>query len=281
MILSWQSVGSDTSTNQVDVSDKNEKHLASLNLLRLVTEKKKISVSDVSAIPGLVAVAAAYMSKEGSKKIRPASALVILDFSDHLVSFLSVAPWRDAERIELDADSNIWTLNSNADESKPAGNGFLLTEYSIKGTILRELLPRSLFPVHANEIMRSREMGFAAAGRNDGTVWFWLPGSTELITVGSSDGMSSIVKTGLPSSDKPIHPVNFTRDNSGALIGEFSESDSSRLVYYRWLPSDKSWVRFEPGVCTGGALEGSDEIEQIYLKSEKNRTVTSCAFSGH
>jgi hypothetical protein len=280
MILSWHSMATDAGSGQVDVSDKYGNHLASLNLLRLVPEAATVDISDVSAVPGLIAAAVAYVSKRGSAQVRPASALVLFDFSGNLVSFLSVAPWRNALRIELDANSNIWALNSIGDESKAAGSGSMLVEYSAKGTVLRELLPRASFPTHANEIKGNQEMGFAAMGRNAGDVWFWLPGSTELVTVADSGGASSVVKTGLPSPNKPIRPVSFTRDKSGALIGEFSEKESAQLVYYRWSPSSKSWVQFEPGVCAGGWLVGTDESDQIYLTFGKNHPVAICAFSG-
>lgn len=279
MILSWHSMTRDAGSAQVDVSNRYGNHLASLNLLRLVPEAATVDISDVSAVPGLIATAVAYVSKRSSAQVRPASALVLFDFSGNLVSFLSLAPWRDALRIELDADSNIWALNSIGDESKSAGSGSMLVEYSAKGAVLKELLPRTSFPTHANEIKGNPEMGFAAMGRNGGAVWFWLPGSTEFVTVEGSGGASSIVKTGLPSPNKPIRPVSFARDRSGALIGEFSEKESSQLVYYRWLPSSKSWVQFEPGVCAGGWLVGTDEADQIYLTFGKNHPVAICASS--
>ena len=145
MILSWRSMASDAGSGQVDVSDRNGNHLVSLNLLRLVPEASKVGISDVSAIPGLVAAAVAYVSKKGPAQVRPESALVLFDFSGNLISFLSVAPWRNALRIELDADSNIWALSSIADEAK-AASGSMLVEYSVKGAVLRELLPRASFP---------------------------------------------------------------------------------------------------------------------------------------
>jgi hypothetical protein len=280
MILSWHSMASDAGSSQVDISDKNGNHLASLDVLRLVPEAAKVDISDVSAIRGLIAVAAAYISKNGSAQVRPASALILFDFSGNVVSFLSVAPWRDALRIELDTNSNIWALGSNADDSKPAGSGSMLVEYSQKGAVLKELLPRSLFPTHADEIKGNTEIGYAAMGRNAGTLWFWLPGSTDFVTMESSGGAPSMLKTGLPSSNKPLHPVSISRDNSGSLIAQFREDDSSQAVYYRWSPSNKSWARFEPGVCAGGWLVGGDETERIYLKFAKNQPVTICSFSG-
>ena len=152
MILSWHSMARDAGSAQVDVSDRYGNHLASLNLLHLVPEAATVDISDVSAVPGLIATAVAYVSKRGSAQVRPASALVLFDFSGNLISFLSLPPWRDALRIELDADSNIWALNSIGDESKAAGSGSMLVEYSAKGAVLKELLPRASFPTHANEI---------------------------------------------------------------------------------------------------------------------------------
>jgi hypothetical protein len=278
MILSWRSMAREAGPAQVDVSDKYGNHLLSLNLLRLVPDAATVDISDVSAVPGLIAAAVAYVSKKGSAQVRPTSALVLFDFSGNLVSFLSVAPWRDALRIELDADSTIWALNSIRDESNAARSSSMLVEYSAKGAVFKELLPRTSFPSHANEILGNSEIGFAAMGRDGGTVWFWLPGSTEFVTVDGSGGAPSVVKTGLPSSRRPLRPVSFARDRSGALIAEFGERESSQLVYYAWSPSARSWAQFEPGACAGGWLLGTDEGREIYLMPGKNRPLPICGF---
>jgi hypothetical protein len=276
LVLSWHSMAANAATDQIDVADITGQKLVSLNVLRLVPEAAKVDISDASAIRNRsIAVAVSYISKEGVVKVRPASAIVVFDFEGHLISFLALAPWRDALRIELDADSNIWTLNSNADETRNAAESFMLTEYSARGSVLRELLPRNVFPAHSDEIHGNTKIGFAEMGRTSHDVWFWLPGSTELVTVDSS-GQTSFGKTGLPASKEPPIPVNFAVDKSGDLVGQFRVGKES-AVYYRWSQSSKAWTGFDAGACIGGYLAGTDQDRLIFLKSQANQAITVCA----
>ncbi len=67
---------------------------------------------------GLVAVGPSYLSKLGARSVRPASALLLFNLEGKLLSFFALEPWRDIERLELDDESNVWTLTSNAEEGQ-------------------------------------------------------------------------------------------------------------------------------------------------------------------
>jgi hypothetical protein len=268
LIISWQSVSEDVSASQVSLCDRQGHLLTSLKLLALVPDAKRADVFDVSARPGgIIAVSAIYVSKEGTSSVPPAATLLLFDFSGRLLSLFSLAPWRDVLRIEVDEQSNIWTLTSHAEEGKNPALYSMVVEYTTRGDIVNELLPRNLFPSHADKIHGSSETGFAHMGYDSTNgLWFWLPGSTDFVTVPPGGGAASRTKTGVLSGGaNPNYPVNVVRVKSGTLVAEF-RSEKFQRAYYEWSLSTKSWTRFKPGTCDGGWLIGQDDEDQVYVR---------------
>jgi len=266
LIISWQLESRDVTTSQVSVSDRQGHEITSLKILGLVPDASFAHVHDVSARPGgIIAVAAVYVSKEGPSQVRPASTLLLFDFEGRLVSFLALAPWRDIDRLEVDEQSNIWTLLSNSSEVKSAS---MLVEYTSQGAVAKELVPRSLFPLHADEIQGNSAIGFVHMGYDADGLWFWLPGSTDFVTVPPKRTPPVTMKTGMPKEEPIESPISLVRESSGSLIGEFREGVRPQPSYYRWSPSTESWVRFKPGVCDGGWLIGTAGNEEVYLGHE-------------
>src|SRR5215472_11105489 len=276
LIMTWHSMSDDLSTGQLDISNDKGGLLLTLNLLRLVPEAAKVDIADVSAVPGgLIAAAVAYVSKKGSRIDRPASAVVIFDFSGRLVSFLALTPWRDALRLEIDSDSHIWTLNTIADGSD---GGYMLSVYSPYGALLKELLSRKIFPDHANAVLGSSQTGFAAMGRSRDRIWFWLPGSTQLVIVQTSTGSPEIFKTGLPTSNSSLVPISFVMSDN-VLVGSFRGSSNSRsFSYYGWTAKGARWEPMQPGTCAGGQLVGIDGQQQVFLAPRENKATAICKF---
>jgi hypothetical protein len=278
LVISWQLESEDAKETQVAVSDSIGRPVTSLKLLGIVPDAAKAYVYDVSARPnGIIAVAAVYVSKLGDRSVRPASTLLLFDLSGHLLSFLSLARWRDIERLEVDEQSNIWTLTWIAEEGKDPARYSMLVEYTAKGEIARESLPRSLFPLHAEETRGSSRIGFPAMGYDSRVVWFWLPGSTDFVTVPVDGSSPSLFKTGLPKES--TSPVNIARQNSGDLVGEFREAQKSHSTYYKWSLSTKAWAPYKPGACEGGWLVSSDGKEVYLTKNPaKPSNIDICTF---
>lgn len=267
LILSWQLKSEDATERQVSISDGQGRLITSLKLLKIVPSAASAWVYDVSARPGgFIAVAADYVSKEGSQRLRPASALLLFNFDGTLLSFFSLAPWRAIERLEIDDQSNIWTLTSIAEEGKDPAKCSMLVEYTPNGDVVKELLARNLFPLHAGEIQGNSTIGFTHMGYDRAGLWFWLPGSEVFVTIPSSGGEPKIVKTGLPGGDVFEVQTNMTREESGDLVGQFREGPMGRDAYYRWSPSTKSWIASQAGECNGGWLVGNEGRGLVYIK---------------
>lgn len=265
LIIFWHSMPKDVTGKDVELFDKWGRAITSLRVLGLVPDATTVAIYDVSARPGrIIAVSAVYASKE--RGVRPASALLIFDFRGSLLSFFAMAPWRHILRLEVDEDSNIWALNENAEQGKDPAESSMVTEYTTQGTVLKELLPRNLFPSHTDRIHGGGKVGFAAIGYDPTGMWFWLPGSTDLATA-LSGGQLVTTKTGLPNGDAKEYPVNLVRQGpENRLVAEFREGENPRPSYYWWSQSAKSWTRFKPGECDGGWLIGTDGNDQVYLR---------------
>jgi hypothetical protein len=140
-----------------------------LNVLEPIEGATSVSVYDVSARPGnLIAVAAVYVKETGTF---PVSALLYFDFGGKLLAVYALDPSRAIRFLALDERSHLWTLTTSAGDQDPA-EAPLIVEYDQKGRPVRELLTRDAFPLHAEMIEESPEIGAAALGYDSGVLWF-------------------------------------------------------------------------------------------------------------
>lgn len=281
LIISWKSVDAEAKDNQIDVYDLQGHTLASMNILRLIPDARMVTISDITArIGGPIAVAAVYASKAGVQTVRSAATLLLFDFQGHLSSAFSLEPSKEIERLVLDGESNIWTLTAHADDKDPSSMP-MVVEYTKEGKISKEILPRSMFPLHAAKTQANSEIGSPAMGVDSSGVWFWLPGSTELVTVPARDGgPPNIVKTGIPTEiDKKWVPLNMFRQSSGSLVVQVRDLPKRLIAYYIWSPTSKLWAQFKPGGCENDWLIGVTESEQVYVRHDAGQS-QFCLFAG-
>ena len=287
LIISWVDVPADVSAEgnagagQVGIFDEHGQPIASFNVLRPVEGARAVGIYDVSAWPGgAIAVAAVYASEEGDRLVPPAASLLLFDFSGRLLSAYALGPVREIRKLAVDESSNIWTLTENFDEGDPLAVP-MVVEYSAEGAFIREELPRSVLWSHGVPPKEGMYSGRITMGCDAGIIWIWLPGSTDLVTISTSDGKASIVQTGLPKREKyKEDPVDVAREPSGNVVGVFREdgdNGKSELAYYAWSPSTKVWSRFKPGPCDGKRLLGVGNAEQIYY-GFGDREGDICAF---
>lgn len=295
MFISMQKISTDPTTKQVEIFDLQGKSLVSMNLLRLVPDARRLSIYDVSARRGgMIAVAAVYENKlddpsqcDFGKRIRPIATLLFFDFEGRLQSAFALEPSRGIKRLVVDDQSNVWTLTAGLGETDDPSSNPMLVEYGPDGAVKKELLPRSTFPLHAKHIDQSPATGTMSMGFDAGAVWFWLPGSTDFVTVSGATGSANIVQTGLPKRNGEFEPVMVFRKASGhvvAQIREFGGSEKVRFSYHDWSPSTRTWSEFRPGVCDGAWLIGVTGDDQFYDRIEgvpdQRRTDDLCRFSG-
>jgi hypothetical protein len=199
LIISWLMVSSDDpNAKQVEIFDEFGRSLTKLDVLRLMPEAMRVSIYDVSARPGdVIAVAAVYRSKETDGRVRPT--LLTFDFGGRLLSAIALASSRQIAQLEVDDQSNIWTLTDHVDDGDDPSTLPMVVEYNSHGVEIRKVLTRVMFPLHARRIQESVSTGTVSMGHYSNTLWFWLPGSTDLVTVSTGDGGAVIAKTGLPA----------------------------------------------------------------------------------
>ena len=281
LFLTWgPTIATDAKTKQIEISDEEGHTIAALKVLRLVPDAESVSIYDVSARGNLIAVAAVFASK-GAPKTRPTATLLIFNFSGQLLSAQALEPSRQIARLAVDDNSNIWTLTNHAYPKADPSKVPMVVEYTADGKIAREMLPRNLFPFHASNLRQDTETGAPAMGYGAGAVWFWLPGSTDLVTISTSSGQVAMTKTQLPTkAGRNAVPTKITRDSSGKLIAQVGESDDQGgrvAAQYTWSPTG-GWSQFKPGQCEGGVLMGVREEEQVYRVMQGTRT-NICVFS--
>ncbi len=269
LIISWRPTSSDSNAKQVEVFDEQGHPITSLHVLRCVPEAGRVSISDVSArLGGMIAVAAVFR-KAGTRHLRPVPTLLVFDFKGQLSSGFSLVPSREIYRIEVDQGFNVWTMTAHADNKDPSTVP-MIVEYNSKGVVSKELLTRNKFPFHAQWTQDNPAIGKAFMGYDSGGLWFWLPGSTELVTISAEGGRSTIVKTELPKHDGRDGGVliSIVRDASGKMVGqlrEVGENGALKISYYTWS-AITGWLRLEPVSCDGGLLIGASEKGLLYLQ---------------
>jgi hypothetical protein len=275
LIIAWDPVTNEANQNQIEIFDVQGHLVTKLNLLGPMPEAREVSISDVSARTGsLIAVGAVYASKEGNRRVRPVASLLLFDFNGRLLSAFVLEPSRLIVRLAVDEKSNVWTLTGYADNKDPSTVP-MVVQYTPRGLVTRKLFTRNMFPYHASETREGTSIGSASMGYNSGLLWFWLPGSTELVTVSVVDGTSGMVKTGLPKRvGYTAVPSTIVRESSGSVVAQVHETgdhEESGVASYRWSSATGSWLRFKPGGCDGGRFIGIVDKGQMYLRYEGDR----------
>ncbi len=268
LIISWEPVSNDASAKQVGISNEAGHLVTSLNVLEPVHDARRVDIYDVSARGNLIAVAAVYESKEGNRQVRPTATLLFFDFSGQLLSASALEPSHQIALLAVDDDSNIWTLTDHADTNIDPSTVPMVVKYTAKGKVAKELLTRNMFPFHASDMRQNTEIGAPAMGYEAGVVWFWLPGSTDFVTISTSDNKVTRANTQLPKrGGRNVVPLSVKRELSGNLVAQVGENDEqgNRVqAHYRWS-RDAAWARFRPDNCDGGILIGVGDKEQIYV----------------
>jgi hypothetical protein len=271
LIISWILKSEDPDAKQVEIFDMLGHSLVEVNVLRLVPEARRVSIYDVSARPGgIIAVAAVYRSKEEGSLVRPAAALLLFGFDGRLLSAFALTSSRQISRLEVDDQSYIWTLADHLDDGDDPSTLPMVVEYTEAGAEARKVLTRAMFPLHVRRIEQSASIGVPSMGHDSDIFWFWLPGSTDLVTVSTrADDRPMVAKTGLPKSvGMAIRPYHLFRMPSGEVVGQFNEkaeNGTSEWSYYAWSPSVGLWAQFKPAMCDGDQLIGVNAHQQVYL----------------
>jgi hypothetical protein len=186
-----------------------------------------------------------------------------------------LTPNVEVERLAVDDKSNIWTLTEFADTNVDPSTVSMVVEYTAEGKIARELLTRNMFPFHASDLREGPEIGAAAMGYDAGVVWFWLPGSTDFVSITTSDGKIAMVKTQLPKrAGHNAVPLSIVREPSGNLVAQVGQNDEQGkrvITHYMWSPAT-AWLLFKPTKCEGFRLIGVGDKGQIYHSYEADRT---------
>jgi hypothetical protein len=216
----------------------------------------------------MIAVAAVF-AKPRNQHVRPVPTLLLYDFRGKLLSALALEPAREITRLTVDPNGNVWTLTSHADKRDPSTVPAIV-EYSPGGTVARELLSRDTFPFHAKETKEDPSIGRPFMGFDGDIIWFWLPGSTELVTISATDGTSRILRTRVPERvGRNTIPLNITRKSSGDLasqVREVGDHGETEISTYAWSATTGLWSRVKPDACEGGMLIGINDKTLVSLQ---------------
>ncbi|HWY42001.1 MAG TPA: hypothetical protein VNX66_00790 [Candidatus Sulfotelmatobacter sp.] len=241
-----------------------------------------MAIYDVSARKDeLVAVGAVYVKGADTT---PAGALLLFDFNGKLQSAIALSVSREILELELDENLNVWTLLPDAGGVDTA-KSFFVAEYDKAGNFRRELVQRSSIPTHAEQIVQNATAGAATASYDSAThtFWFWLPSSTDLISIDTMTGGVARTKTGLSSiKDHAIWPLQMGREGSKSLVATFGMKTNSaaakpQLAYYVWSPEHNEWSEFSPGECKGSWLIGVQGNIHTYFRPDNSRRL--CTFA--
>jgi hypothetical protein len=271
LIISWLAFSTDATANQVEIFDVGGRRLASVHVLEVVPKAARVAIYDVSAREGQMIAVGAVFAKKPEAGERPADTLLLFDFGGKLVSAFALEPSREISKIAIDDRLNIWTLTMHSDDKDPLKVPMVVA-YDRSGNIRREVLTRGMFPLHAEIQQESSRTGPVSSGYDSDIFWFWLPGSTELVTVNTNDGTTAITKTGLPGAD--MVPLETVRERSGGLVAEVrrttGRNGSLGPFFYAWSATTKAWTQFDPAPCNARILMGADGKELVFRKLEDN-----------
>lgn len=281
MILSFQRFADRNGPQaQVAIYDSHGEPVTSLNVLNLVPEARSVGVDDVSIRPGqAIAVTAVYDKGPG---VRPSNLLLLYDAKGALLNAVNLEPSRAIMYLALDENLNVWALTEGADDKNPADVP-MVEEIDQAGQVIKQMLPRSEFPMHAEYTQENPRIGSVSAGYGGGVFWFWLPGSTELVTVQTKDGTVARMNTDLPRprSGGQIIPLFIAREQSGSIIAEVRQeapSSKARLAYFTWSPSTRSWSEFSPGVCANHRLAGLIGNDEVFVQHGNAAAADVCVY---
>jgi hypothetical protein len=267
LVIGWNVESEDPQAEQVGIYDTDGKPVVELHPLRLVPGAKRASIHDVSARPGtLIAVAAVYRKDNATV---PAATLLCFDFQGNPLTALALAPSREAWRVTLDSVANIWTLTTSAGGLSPS-EAPMVVAYTKSGSVLREVLRRSEFSIHASEIQENSTVGSPAFGYTSRAVWLWLPGSTDLVTINGADGsVQRRSTTGLPNQSKHEIPERVVLTDAGTLLAQVwidQEAPQLPRVSFFFRPGvTKLWSQFYPP-CSNCTLIGADSVNAFFVK---------------
>jgi hypothetical protein len=269
LIIGWQLASEDRGARQIDVYDIKGTFLTGLAPLRLVPEAKRATVYDVSALPGrIIAVGAVYRK---SPDTVPAASLLYFDFQGDLLLALALDPSREVVRLTVDGDSDVWTLTEGVGERKPSEEP-MAVGYSASGEVLKEVAKRSEFPADASLTQGDDRMGSTGFGHSAGSVWFWLPSSTELVTfkMHGSSQMSRFV-TGLPKQSPREVVLSLLRTDAGVLLASVRGSEDDRspgqFKFFSRSASRNHWEFYVPP-CSQCSLIGVEGGKAFFLKDQ-------------
>ena len=272
LIASWK--GNQTSSkDEIQIYDFKSNILAHFGVLQLVPDAKTASVWDVAVKPGgPIAVGVVYAKPGGVQ-----NALLLFGLDGKLQKVFALAPSRGIQLLEFDDYSNIWTLTSSSGD-KPPAQVPLLVEYDLAGREIRKLFTRDAFPIHATLTKASHESGYASMGFAAGTLWVWLPGSTDLITVKTLSGEASRVTTGLPDLPPQVYPSTVSRvSDDSYLLAALDQSGAPGVSvepqFFTWSMQSKQWTAANPsGECQDEKLIlGAYENKPLLLGIRSNQ----------
>ena len=226
LIIGWYINAEDPKARQISIYDRDGKFLAGLDPLMLVREAKSASILDVSANSrGLVVVSVIYRKDNATV---PAASLLFFDFAGNPVTALALAPSREAWRVTVDSELNVWTLTAGARDRQPSETP-MIVGYAPSGSVSKELFKRTEFPLHAKETLESPEVGAPSFGHGSHSVWLWLPGSTDHVTFNADGSGVHRSTTGLPNQEDHATAQRVVLADDGTLLAQmWTEGNAQR-----------------------------------------------------
>ena len=270
LILAWHGNAEDRAVRQIDVYNEQGNLLASLSPLRFVPEAKLAAIWDVAALPERI-IAVAVDFRQAPDKI-PAPSLLGFDFKGNLLFALALDPSREARAVTIDKDGHIWTLTMGAGSREPSETP-MVVEYSASGKVLKEILKRSEFPTHSTVLKEDNVMGQAEFGHTSQSVWFWLPGSTDLVKLNAKGSLLEKSVTGLPRQSTLETPTRIVLTDDGDLCAQIrsrqNERQRAQFTFVTRSETSKHWKAFYPP-CPNCMLIGNDETKAFFAGGEGN-----------
>lgn len=266
LVIGWKATSKDPAERQVDLYDRDGRLLLGLAPLRFVPEAQSAGISDVSGLPGQVVVVAAVFSKGDS--FVPAASLLYFDFQGRLLLSLALAPSREVKRVTVDTESNVWTLTEGAGGQNPADVP-MVVGYKLSGKPFKELFKRSEFPLHASLTQENADVGVPGFGHTSNRIWFWLPGSTDLVTF-KPDGTSIKQETtSLPRESPHESTMKALLTDEGSVVVEIIGDQNpgrGRLGFFSKPASSARWKSFDATCVNPCLLVGVEKGTLLFAK---------------